>query len=202
MNMGRLTGGLLLALCAGLAHASYQPNIQPPVTRIASEVYDLRMLMMYAILMIFCVVFGVMLYSIYAHRKSVGNQAEQFHQSTAVEVVWTVIPFVIIMGMAWPATRTLIAFKNTAHPDITIKATGYQWKWGYDYLKGQGAGVAYLSALAAPQDPIKQSGGGALASPIGDQGRRPVLPRRVALPSGYPSLARTNRIPDRLWFFI
>lgn len=153
-KLGRLTGGLLLALYAGLASAAYQLNFQPPVTRIASEIYDLHMLMMYVILVIFCVVFGVMFYSIYAHRKSVGHKAEQFHENTTVEIIWTVIPFVILIGMAWPATKTLIAFKDTANPDITIKATGYQWKWGYDYIKGEGEGVAFLSALATPQDQI------------------------------------------------
>ncbi len=151
--LGRLIGGFLL-LHAGLASAAYQLNFQPPVTRIASEIYDLHMLMMYVILVIFCVVFGVMFYSIYAHRKSVGHKAEQFHENTTVEIIWTVIPFLILIGMAWPATKTLIAFKDTSNPDITIKATGYQWKWGYDYLKGEGEGIAFLSALATPQEQI------------------------------------------------
>jgi cytochrome c oxidase subunit 2 len=151
--LGRLIGGFLL-LHAGLASAAYQLNFQPPVTRIASEIYDLHMLMMYVILVIFCVVFGVMFYSIYAHRKSVGHKAEQFHENTTVEIIWTVIPFLILIGMAWPATKTLIAFKDTSNPDITIKATGYQWKWGYDYLKGEGEGIAFLSALSTPQEQI------------------------------------------------
>ena len=152
--LGRLIGGLLMALSAGLASAAYQLNFQPPVTRIASEIYDLHMLMMYVILVVFCVVFGVMFYSIYAHRKSVGHKAKQFHENTTVEIIWTVIPFVILIGMAWPATKTLIAFKDTSNPDITIKATGYQWKWGYDYIKGEGEGIAFLSTLATPQDQI------------------------------------------------
>jgi cytochrome c oxidase subunit 2 len=153
-KLGRLAGGMLLALYAGLASAAYQLNFQPPVTRIASEIYDLHMLMMYVILVIFCVVFGVMFYSIYAHRKSVGHKAEQFHENTTVEIVWTVIPFLILIGMAWPATKTLVAFKDTSNPDITVKATGYQWKWGYDYLKGEGEGIAFLSALSTPQEQI------------------------------------------------
>jgi len=152
--LGRLIGGLLLALESGFASAAYQLNFQPPVTRIAGEIYDLHMLMMYVILAIFCVVFGVMFYSIYAHRKSVGHKAAQFHENTTVEIVWTVVPFVILIGMAWPATKTLIAFKDTSSPDITIKATGYQWKWGYDYLKGEGEGIAFLSNSATPQDQI------------------------------------------------
>jgi len=153
-TLGRLTAGLLLALYAGLASAAYQLNFQSPVTRIASEIYDLHMLMMYVILVIFCIVFGVMFYSIYAHRKSVGHKAEQFHENTTVEIIWTAIPFLILVGMAWPATKTLIEFKDTANPDITIKATGYQWKWGYDYIKGEGEGIAFLSALSTPQEQI------------------------------------------------
>lgn len=152
--LGRLMAGLLLALDAGFASAAYPLNFQPPVTRIASEIYDLHMLMMYVILVIFCVVFGAMFYSIYAHRKSIGHKAAQFHENTTVEIIWTVIPFVILIGMAWPATKTLIAFKDTSNPDITIKATGYQWKWGYDYLKGEGEGVAFLSNMSTPQDQI------------------------------------------------
>jgi len=107
---GRLIGGLLLALYAGLVSAGYQLNLQPPVTRIASETYDLHILMMYFILVIFCVVFGVMFYSIYAHRKSVSHKAGQFHEYTTVEIIWTVIPFVILIGLAWPATKTLFTY--------------------------------------------------------------------------------------------
>ncbi len=153
-KLGRLTGGLLLALNAGLASAAYRLNFQAPVTRIAGEIYDLHMLMMYIILVIFCIVFGVMFYSIYAHRKSVGHKAAQFHENTTVEIIWTVIPFLILIGIAWPATTAVIALKDTSNPDLTIKATGYQWKWGYDYLKGEGEGIAFLSNLATPQDQI------------------------------------------------
>jgi len=152
--LGRLIAGLLLALNAGFSSAAYQLNFQPPVTRIAGEIYDLHMLMMYVILVVFCVVFGVMFYSIYAHRKSVGHKAAQFHENTTVEIIWTIIPFLILIAMAWPATKTLIAFKDTSNPDLTIKATGYQWKWGYDYLKGEGEGIAFLSNMDTPQDQI------------------------------------------------
>ena len=111
------------------------------------------MLMMYIILMIFCAVFGVMIYSIYAHRKSVGHgdKAVQFHQNTAVEIIWTVIPFIILIGMAWPATRTLAGLKDTSNADITIQATGMQWKWGYDYLAGDGEGISFFANLYAPR---------------------------------------------------
>ncbi len=154
LKPGRLIAGLLQMLCAGSAYAAYGVNFQPPVTRIASEIYDLHMLMMYVILAIFCVVFGVMFYSIYAHRRSMGHEAAQFHENTTVEIIWTAIPLVILIGMAWPATKTLVAFKDTSNPDITIKATGYQWKWGYDYLKGEGEGIAFQSKLATPPEQI------------------------------------------------
>jgi cytochrome c oxidase subunit II len=151
---GRLIGGLLLAFYTALASAAYRVNFQPPVTPIASDIYHLHMLMMYVIVTIFCIVFGVMFYSIYAHRKSVGHKAAQFHENTTVEIIWTIIPFLILIGIAWPATKVVIAYKDTSDPDITIKVTGYQWKWGYDYLKGQGAGISFLSTLSTPADQI------------------------------------------------
>jgi len=96
----------------------------------------------------------VMFYSIYKHRRSVGHKAEHFHENTTVEIVWTVIPFLVLIAMAWPATKTLLSLKDTSSPDLTIKATGYQWKWGYDYLKGEGEGISFLSNLVTPQDQI------------------------------------------------
>ncbi|HMH17247.1 MAG TPA: cytochrome c oxidase subunit II [Burkholderiales bacterium] len=148
------------AVCAGLlilpgaAQAAYQWNLPSPVTYIAGEIYELHLVMMGIILVIFVGVFGVMFYSIYAHRKSVGHKAEHFHENTTVEIVWTVVPFLVLIGMAWPATKTILNLKDTTSPDITIKATGYQWKWGYDYLKGEGEGIGFLSNLATPQDQI------------------------------------------------
>ena len=143
-----------LAAFSGVSDAAYQLNFQPPVTRIAAEIYDLHMLMMYIVIVIFCVVFGFMFYSIYAHRKSVGYQAKQFHENATVEMIWTFIPFVILIGMAYPATSTLLKLKDTSSPEITIKIVGYQWKWGYDYLKGEGEGLSFLSTLSTPQDQI------------------------------------------------
>jgi cytochrome c oxidase subunit 2 len=103
---------------------------------------------------IFIGVFSVMFYSIYAHRKSVGHKAVPFHENTTVEVIWTIIPFVILVGMAWPATKVVLAIKDTSNPDITVKATGYQWKWGYDYIKGEGEGISLVSSLATPREQI------------------------------------------------
>jgi cytochrome c oxidase subunit 2 len=96
---------------------------------------------------IFVAVFGVMFYSIWKHRKSVGHKPATFHESVNVEIAWTVIPFVIVILMALPATKAVVAQKDTSNADLTIKATGYQWKWGYDYIKGQGEGIAFISTL-------------------------------------------------------
>ncbi|HWW99898.1 cytochrome c oxidase subunit II, partial [Collimonas sp.] len=109
-------------------------NFQPPVTEIAQQIYDLHNLMLIICLVIFLAVFGVMFYSILKHRKSLGAKSASFHESTGVEIAWTVIPFLIVIGMALPATKTVVAMKDTSNADITIKVTGMQWKWGYDYL--------------------------------------------------------------------
>ncbi|HTO50438.1 MAG TPA: cytochrome c oxidase subunit II [Burkholderiales bacterium] len=157
--MSRLVAGaaaLSLAGYAGAAAAAEtaRHNFQTPVTPVAREIYDLHLLMLGICAVIFVIVFGVMFYSIYAHRKSVGHKALQFHENTTVEIVWTIIPFFILIGMAWPATKTVLALKDTSNPDLTIKATGYQWKWGYDYLKGEGEGITLYSNLATPADQV------------------------------------------------
>ncbi|MGB5080153.1 MAG: cytochrome c oxidase subunit II [Burkholderiales bacterium] len=154
--MVKAAGAALLALPVA-AQAAYQWNLPSPVTRVAGEIYDLHLIMMGIILVVFVGVFGVMFYSIYAHRRSVGHKAEHFHENTTVEIIWTVIPLVVLIGMAWPATKTLLSLKDTSSPELTIKATGYQWKWGYDYLKGEGEGISFLSSLATPQDQITGS---------------------------------------------
>ncbi len=149
--------GLALLASSGGAYAEYAINFQHPVTHIASEIYDLHILMMYIVAVIFCLVFGVMFYSIFAHRKSVGHKAQQFHENTTVEILWTVIPILILVAMAYPATKTLLEYKDTSAPELTIKTTGYQWKWGYDYVKGEGEGINFLSAMSTPQDQITGS---------------------------------------------
>lgn len=134
--------------------AVHQLNFQTPVTSIAADIYELHVWMIAICVAIFIAVFGVMFYSILKHRKSLGHKAANFHESTTVEIAWTVVPFVIVVLMALPATKTVVAMKDTSNADITIKTTGMQWKWGYDYLKGEGEGVAFLSALATPRDQI------------------------------------------------
>ncbi len=147
--------GALLAGFSGLASAAYQWNMQAPASKVAQDVYDLHMLMMGIIVVIFVAVFAVMFYSVFAHRRSKGHQAVQFHENTTVELLWTIIPLIILIVMAWPATKTLLSLRNTSNPDLTIKVTGYQWKWGYDYLRGEGEGISFVSALATPRDQIQ-----------------------------------------------
>jgi len=131
-----------------------QINLQPPVTKIAEELYSLHMTMLVLCTVIFVGVFGVMFYSIFAHRKSKGHQAAHFHESTTVEIVWTVVPFIIVVLMALPATRAVVAMKDTSNSDLTIKVTGYQWKWGYEYVKGPGEGISFFSTLTTPRAEI------------------------------------------------
>ena len=145
----------LAAALAGLAAETAlanRYNLQEPQSIIAHQIYDLHTLIMWIIVAIFVVVFGAMTYSIIMHRKSVGHKAEQFHENTTVEIIWTVIPFIILIGMALPATKTVIAMKDTSSPDLTIKATGYQWKWGYDYLQ---EGISFYSTLSTPREQIE-----------------------------------------------
>ena len=130
-------------------------NLPAPKTQIATEMYDLHMYVMYISVVIFIGVFGTMLYSVIVHRKSKGFKAANFHHSTTVEIIWTAIPFFILIAMAYPATQTIVDMKDTSTPDITIKATGYQWMWGYDYLQGEGEGINFLSKMSTPREQIR-----------------------------------------------
>ncbi len=149
-----LVAGLLALAAAGSAHA-LEWNLQPPATKIAEQIHSLHEYVMALIVVIFVGVFGVMFYSIFAHRKSQGHKAANFHENTTVEIVWTVIPLLILIVIAWPATRAVIAQKDTSNSDMTIKVTGYQWKWGYDYIKGEGEGISFVSQLSTPRDQIE-----------------------------------------------
>lgn len=127
-----------------------QLNLPMGVTEISRDIVWLHWLMLVICLVIFVAVFGVMFYSIWAHRKSKGHKAATFHEHVGVEIAWTVIPFLIVIGMALPATRTVVAMKDTSGSDMTIKVTGYQWKWGYEYVDGQAKGVSFLSNMSTP----------------------------------------------------
>ena len=143
--------------------ATNQLDLHPPVTRIASDIQGLHYFMLIVCLVIFIAVFGVMFYSIFKHRKSVGAKPANFHESVAVEIAWTIVPFLIVIVMGMAATRTVVAMKDTSNADLTIKATGYQWKWGYDYLKGEGEGIGFLATLDVNQRELSNAG-----KPAGD----------------------------------
>jgi cytochrome c oxidase subunit II len=158
------------AALAGLSSAAYavndlpggpsvrQLNLHAPATKIAEEQIYLHWFMMVICLVIFVAVFGVMFYSILKHRKSLGHKPASFHESVKVEIAWTLVPFIIVIFMAIPATKTVIAQKDTSNADLTIKATGHQWRWGYDYIKGDGEGISYISSLDNEHRVLSNSG--------------------------------------------
>jgi cytochrome c oxidase subunit 2 len=135
-----------------------QLNLQTAATKVAEEQSWLHWFMLVICTVIFVAVFGVMFYSILKHRKSLGHKPASFHESVKVEIAWTVIPFIIVILMALPATKAVVASKDTSNADLTIKATGIQWKWGYDYLKGEGEGISFLSTLDNSHRELSNSG--------------------------------------------
>ena len=145
-----------------------QLNLHPPVTRIAADQAWLHWFMLILCTVIFVAVFAVMFYSIWKHRKSLGHKAASFHESVTVEIVWTVIPFIIVILMALPATKVIVAMKDTTNADLTIKATGMQWKWGYDYLKGEGEGIGFVSTIDAKQRAMSDAGGPKAGEEVND----------------------------------
>jgi cytochrome c oxidase subunit 2 len=135
-----------------------QLNMHPPVTKIAEEQHWLHWFMLIICTVVFVAVFAVMFYSIWKHRKSVGHKPATFTDSMSVEILWTAVPFVIVILMALPATKVLVAQKDTTNADLTVKVTGYQWKWGYDYIKGEGEGLSYISTLDSSQRAMSDAG--------------------------------------------
>ncbi len=132
-----------------------QLNLPPGVTQMARDIAWLHWMMLVICTVIFLGVFGVMFYSIVVHRKSKGFKPATFHEHLGVEVAWTVIPFIIVIGMALPATKAVVAMKDTTSSDLTIKATGYQWNWGYEYVDGPASGVSFFSNLSTPRAQIE-----------------------------------------------
>ncbi|HEX7327284.1 MAG TPA: cytochrome c oxidase subunit II [Casimicrobiaceae bacterium] len=150
----RIVATLAAALLVfpGIALADWAWNFQTPATPIADQIEHLHELIFWICVVIFIGVFGTMFYILVKHRKSVGHQAAQFHENTTIEIIWTVIPFLILVFMAWPATKVVLAMHDTLAPDMTIKVTGYQWKWNYDYID---QGFSYYSTLATTLDQIQ-----------------------------------------------
>jgi cytochrome c oxidase subunit 2 len=142
---------------SGAASADLALNMPYGVTETSQNVYQLHMIILWICVAIGVGVFGAMFYSIYHHRKSKGAKAAQFHESTTVEVVWTVIPFLILVGMAIPSTITLIKMYDASEEDMTVKVTGYQWKWHYDYVD---EGVGFFSSLDPDSNLARQVGSG------------------------------------------
>ena len=145
-----------------------QLNLPPAVTKIAQEQQWLHWFMLIVCTVVFVAVFAVMFYSIWKHRKSVGHKPAQFHESVAVEIAWTLAPFVIVVVMGLMATKTVVAMKDTTNADLTIKVTGMQWKWGYDYIKGEGEGIAFVSTLDSTHRALSDAGGPKAGEPVDD----------------------------------
>lgn len=141
----------MLLLVSGQAVANRSINMPVGVTDVSHKVYNLHMTIFWICVAIGVVVFGVMLYAIVFHRKSVGHQPAKFHDNTKLEVVWTIIPFLILGAIAFPATKTLLQMDDVSDSDLTIKVTGYMWRWHYEYL---GTGVEFMSDLSTPYEAI------------------------------------------------
>ena len=145
-----------LLAAAGNALADYHFDILDPNSPMAQDAYDLHFGVLIVCVVIFFIVFGAMFWSILKHRRSVGAQAAQFHENTTIEIIWTVIPLVVLVAMAWPATKTMLAMKDAGNADMSIKVTAYQWRWQYDY---QQDGVSFFSNLSTPRDQIDEREG-------------------------------------------
>ncbi|HET9579303.1 MAG TPA: cytochrome c oxidase subunit II, partial [Usitatibacter sp.] len=145
--------GTLAMFTATAALADYHVDILPPGSPTALDAYRLHWGVMYVCIAIFFIVFGAMFWSIFKHRRSVGARAAQFHENTTIEVIWTLIPLIVLVGMAWPATKAMLEMKDSSNADMAIKITAYQWRWEYDY---QQEGLRYISNLSTPRDQIEE----------------------------------------------
>lgn len=150
----RFIAAILAFAFSTVALAQNQVNMSPGSTAIGVEIYDLHMLILWICVAIGALVFGVMFYSIIFHRKDRGHKAANFHEHTGVEIAWTVVPFLILIGMAFPATSTLLEIYDNEDAEIDILITGYQWKWSYEYLLEGEENIKFMSNLATAQEEI------------------------------------------------
>ncbi len=150
-------GLILMAFGLGTAQADYTLNLMKGVTKVSNDLYDLHMLILWICVFIGIGVFGTMFYSIYHHRKSKGHKAEQFHENTTVEIIWTIIPTLILIGMAIPATKAMMELDDVQDSEMSIKVTGHQWKWEYEYLDN---GIHFFSSLDEASNKVRQVGSG------------------------------------------
>ncbi len=146
-----------LLLSPGITLADYKLNMTEGVTSISRDAHDLHMLVLWIVTIVGIAVFGVIIYSLINHRKSKGAVAAQFHESTTIEVIWTIIPLVVLVLIAIPATKTLLEIEDASNPDITIKVTGWQWKWQYEYLD---EGISFFSNLDDKSNEARQRNSG------------------------------------------
>ena len=144
------------ALASTSALADYAVDILEPASPMALDAYNLHWGIMWVCVAIFFIVFGAMFWSVFKHRRSVGAKAAQFHENTTIEIIWTVVPLIVLVAMAWPATRTMLDMKDASNADMTVKVTAYQWRWEYDYLQ---AGLRFNSSLSTPRDQIEEYAG-------------------------------------------
>lgn len=144
-----------LAVFAGFAQAEWKLNLQEPVTDLARHIYDLHTFLTIFVTVIFVGVFSVLGYSLIMHTRKRGHKAADFHDNMKVEILWTIIPTIILIAIAFPATKALVNQRDTSQPDLTIKATGYQWKWGYEYMSGDAEGIKFMSVLSTPRAQIE-----------------------------------------------
>jgi cytochrome c oxidase subunit II len=154
---GKLAAAAVMMATPAIALAEWGLNLTRGVTPYSNTVYDLHMLILAICAVIALVVFGVMFYTMFAFRKSNGAQAAQWHESTKVEFIWTIVPFVILVCIAVPATRALIMMEDVSGADMTIKITGYQWKWQYEYIDN---GVSFFSTITQEANVARQLGSG------------------------------------------
>lgn len=150
-------GLILMAFGLGTAQAEYTLNLMKGVTNVSNDIYDLHMLILWVCIFIGIGVFGTMFYSIYHHRKSRGHKAAQFHENTTVEIIWTIIPTLILIGMAIPATKAMMELDDVQESEMSIKVTGHQWKWEYEYLDN---GIHFFSSLDEDSNKVRQLGSG------------------------------------------
>ncbi len=148
-------GATLATLGLQSAQADYALNLMEGVTKVSHDIFDLHMLILWVCVFIGIAVFGTMFYSMYHHRKSKGHKAANFHENTTVEIIWTIIPTLILVAMAIPATKTMIELDNVQNSDMSIKVTGKQWYWDYEYL---GTGVHFESHLDAASEKAHRDG--------------------------------------------
>ena len=154
MMLKKLVVGVLgLALC-GLAMAA-ESNLQPAASKLAADIHWVHEAVMILVIVLFVGVFGFMFWSCYAHRKSVGHKAANFHQHLGVEIAWTAIPLIILVSIAWPVTKTVIAQKDTSNTGISVNVTGFEWKWVYDHPRSEGEGIGFVSTLSTSREVMK-----------------------------------------------